>query len=498
MLTADQMCRIHDTVMEILRDPGLEIEIPEALLSELGDHEGVRVDIASRRVRLSPEPVLETIRQVSGAAEPGIDENGSRKPDQPLRAANGLKAMIGAHYGMVFDAAAGDVRATTHDDVRDFIKLRQALPDVVRTNIGLIPLDTPKEVAYVRAAALSAVYQGSRGVSGSSDLRDAAWIKRVMQAAGLWQEGARLPHHIWTTPPLRLCDEAAKALAEQARAGELAPVHSTAIMGGSGPITIAGTLAVSLAEIFGFNTISRLLCAPPNNEFRARSIGPGGNGLIDPRKGEYSLARPEVILLRRAFAQMIGGFYKCPKGSGTNVYVTTDATVPGIQAAMQKALCLCSELFHGFYSYDEEVVPTAKPIGTLQSETYICAEQVVIDHEMVQWLERYVRGIRVDDEALALDAVREVGPGGVFLGCEHTGRHFRDSMRLPELPHMGAWQAWIDSGRQSLLDKAKTKVREILASPLEPALPDDRVREVEKVVQEAERDLVGAPTGVRL
>ena len=493
-LTGKQMLAVHEAALEILRDPGLEVEFPVRVLDELAAQEGVTVDAALGRVRLASAPVLETVRQLCGAAEAGIDVHGSRKPAQPLRFPNRISAMLGAHYGTILDLDGTGPRPTTHDDVRNFIKLRQALPGVVKTNVGLVPSDVPQAVAYVRAMALSAKYQPNAAGMGSTGLRDGAWIGRIQEVLGARPKGQAYRRHVWTTPPLRLCGESAAMLLEQVTAGRLTRVHSSNILGGSGPVTVAGTLAVSLAETFGFNTLARLLCPPPENQFRPQALSVGGVGLMDPRKGTYCLARPEVLLVRRAFGQMAGEFYKVPRGMGFNVLITTDAAVPGMQAAMEKAICLCTEVSAGFHSYDEDVVPVAKPIGTLQAETYICAEQAVIDNEMVQWVRRFLAGTAVDDDSLALDAVRQVGPGGVFMQSDHAVGHCRQAVWAPELLREGPWRR----GEPALLDEARQKVREIFARPLEPVLPEDRLREIESLVRQAEQDLLGRTTGVPL
>jgi len=106
--------------------------------------------------------------------------------------------------------------------------------------------------------------------------------------------------------------------------------------------------------------------------------------------------------------------------------------------------------------------------------------------------------MRVDSEALAGDAIREVGPGGVFLDSAHTGGNYRGLLYFPAMFRHGAWDLWIQSGRRTLLDKARDRAAELLRQQLDPVLPDDRVREIETVVREAELDLLGTTTGVSL
>ena len=83
------------------------------------------------------------------------------------------------------------------------------------------------------------------------------------------------------------------------------------------------------------------------------------------------------------------------------------------------------------------------------------------------------------------------------MACEHTLKNYRTALWTPELFHEGRWQAWLDSGRKSPLDLAKERVRELfLRDGPEPVLGAETCRDVSKVVEEAEKALLGKTTGV--
>ena len=153
------------------------------------------------------------------------------------------------------------------------------------------------------------------------------------------------------------------------------------------------------------------------------------------------------------------------------------------------------DLCQGTYSDNPEEIYPVGILGSLSGNLSICPEEAVIDHEMFQYLQRFVRGIQVNDVTLALDEIRQVGPGGNFMATEHTAHNLRKEMWFPQLSHRGAWDGWVDSGRRSPLDLARDRVKTYLKDELEPVLDDDRIKMVNQVVEEAEVALLGKTTG---
>ncbi len=496
LLDNEEMFKIHQTMLAILEDPGLEFELPDYALKKLADH-GARVDLTRKRVSLGPELVLETIRQVAGAATPQVTVEGTDKPPQPLRLPSRLQATIGSTHGFVFDVDKWAIRPATHEDALNFMKIRKSLPDVYPYGVGMLPQDVPMPVQYIHRAAISVKYdeQPETGYANGPD--DAPWVTRVLQAAGVLDDDAppAMSVHNEPTGPLRISGRVAEDMLRTAEAGRLSWLAPCGFMGGNHPVTIPGALAQVYAEYLGANTVVRLLVPPPNNVFTPRAVG-CDHLIMDLRRGAFAGCAPEALRLRMCMRQMSGAFYKFPNGSGFVVAGPTDAKVPGIQAAMEHAMWVMAELMHGFYSYDAEVIATVKVLGRLHSNLCLCAEQVIIDYEMLQWMQQLLKGIEVNEETLALEGIRDVGPGGEFTSSEHTLRNYRKHMWFPELLHRGPWADWVGGGARTPLDIAKDRVQEILKQDLVPVLPDDKCREVDRVVQEAEKALLGTTTGI--
>jgi len=123
------------------------------------------------------------------------------------------------------------------------------------------------------------------------------------------------------------------------------------------------------------------------------------------------------------------------------------------------------------------------------SQIFFCPEQLVIDHEAWQTLDILVKGFEVNDETLAVDVIRSVGPGGSFLRHRHTLKHMRNYW-LPELFDRLSWEQWKNAGRKTLLDKAREKVKEILKTYQPENLDRDILKELEAIVKEADKGLL--------
>jgi len=495
-LDNQEMLKIHQTMLAILEDPGMEVELPDYALKRLADG-GARVDVNRKRVYLSPDLVLETIRQVAGAATPEITVEGTAKPPQPFHLPSRLRATVGSTHGFIFDVDKWAIRDATHEDARNFMKIRRSLQHVYPYGVGMLPQDVPVPVQYIHRAALSAKYDEEPEGGYANGPDDAPWVTRVLQAAGVLGDDAppATSVHVQPTGALRISGRVAEDMLHAVEAGRLSWLAPCGFMGGNHPVTIPGALAQVYAEYFGSNTVVRLLVPAPNNVFTPRAVG-CDHLIMDLRRGAFVGSSPEALHLRMCMRQMSGAFYKFPNGSGFISGTTTDAKVPGIQAAMEHATWTMAELMCGFYSYEEEVVATVKTLGRLHANLCLCAEQVIIDHEMFQWMQQFFKGIEVNEETLALEGIREVGPGGEFTSSEHTLRNYREHMWFPALLHRGAWADWVDGGALTPLDIAKERVKDILQQELVPVLPDDKCREVDRVVQAAEKALLGTTTGV--
>ena len=187
-----------------------------------------------------------------------------------------------------------------------------------------------------------------------------------------------------------------------AEAGIPFMLYPMPILGATAPVTPAGTAVVNNAEIVAAVTAVQL--AQPG----ARIIHAGGPTALDMRTGAYFAAVPESMLLRVVQGQM-AAFYGLPAGLG---YGGTKAKETDAQAGWENALTMLTEFFAG--------ADFVFGSGLLDGSQIYAPEQLVLDDEVFGMVTRLLRGVRVDEESLAVDLIKRMGFDGHYLFERHT------------------------------------------------------------------------------
>jgi trimethylamine--corrinoid protein Co-methyltransferase len=129
-------------------------------------------------------------------------------------------------------------------------------------------------------------------------------------------------------------------------------------------------------------------------------------------------------------------------------------------------------------------------LGMIESGVTFDYAQLVMDDEIARMVKHVVRGIRVDDEALAVDDIAAVGAFGDFLSLDATMRHMREASQ-PELIDRRVREDWEARGSSDLYQRSLLKARRILETHRPEPLPDDVLRRIRQIVDDADRELAG-------
>ena len=237
-------------------------------------------------------------------------------------------------------------------------------------------------------------------------------------------------------------------------------ILSPFIVGGAmSPVTPAGTLVQVLAEVTAAIAYAQLVRPGAPVIFGAFVTS------IDMNSGAPTFGTPEasqVIYGAGQLARRLG----VPFRSGG---AFTGAKIPDAQAGYETANSLNTGLLAG-------VNFMLHAAGWLEGGLVVSPEKFVMDADQLGALHRLARRPAHDDTALALDALREVGPGGHFLGCAHTQAHFKDAFWRSSVLDYRPFETWEDAGRPDTRTLAADRVRAALASYEAPPL-DEGVRE---------------------
>jgi trimethylamine---corrinoid protein Co-methyltransferase len=128
--------------------------------------------------------------------------------------------------------------------------------------------------------------------------------------------------------------------------------------------------------------------------------------------------------------------------------------------------------------------------GMIESGVTFDSAQFVMDNEIARMIKHIVGGIRVDDEALAVDDIAKVGAFGDFLSLDATLRHMRE-LSQPEVLDRRVREDWEARGGTDMYQRALMRAREILETHVPEPLPDDVRQRVRGIVDDADRELAG-------
>lgn len=272
-------------------------------------------------------------------------------------------------------------------------------------------------------------------------------------------------------PPLTWYEDAIDCAWACAEKGLPVEVGCGAVMGGTSPATIAGTLVQSLAEMMAGIVMVQLV--RPGTGILANSFVFAQNMVT----GAPAAGGIEISLFQVAFNQLWRGKYDIPTmigGCGPSSSQLIDVQLgfeKGISASLMAVSGANVINLHGGI----HIELTYHPI------------QSIIDDEIAGMLARYIEGIEVNHDTLALDVIDEVGPiPGNFMRTRHTIDWWKKEHHLPRVSDRKSYYDWIRSGKKSIIDNAKEKMEAILASyQQDPPLTDQQNADLDRIMDEA-------------
>jgi trimethylamine--corrinoid protein Co-methyltransferase len=265
------------------------------------------------------------------------------------------------------------------------------------------------------------------------------------------------------TTPLSQSDTATEKLLYMAEEG-LPVVHSPApMMGSTAPVTLAGGLALGNAEVLSSILIHQ----------RKRPGAPFlyGSGLhhMDMKTSISVYGAPEFQLARVAVACM-GRYYGLPTWgyAGHSDSILFDEQAAADAAfSVQTALLSRTNLIHD--------------VGYLEAGLITSPEMMVFTADMIGMMRHFTGGFDMNADELALDVIHAVGPGGNYLGEDHTVRHFRE-MWQPQLFDRQRFDSWQSSGSKGLRARLREKTVEIMSSHPGSLLSEPLKEEVDRIL----------------
>ncbi len=457
MLDREQCEAIHLASLEILRRTGVRVYHDEAL-AMLSETDALISD--ENLVRVPPGLVEWALDQVPSSV--ALCKRGSSEVAAPLEGRR-VNFGSGSDCPNYLDPRTGRHRRFARADVIDTIRIVDALPELGFCMSMGIPADLDQANVYRHQFALMLEYCTKPVVFVCDDRADCeaivAMAAAVAGSAELLRLNPTLLLYSEPTTPLQHSKTATGKLLYMAEQS-LPIVHSPApMMGGTAPVTLAGGLALGNAEVLSGLVLHQL--KHPGAPFVY------GQGLhhMDMKSTISVYGAPEFQLARVLVAEM-GRFYGLPTWGYAG---HSDSCAMDEQAAIDAAFSVLVALLTG--------TNLVHDVGYLEAGLTTSPEMIVLTAEVISMMRRFVDGVKLDAESLALEVIHQVGPGGDFLTARHTLSHFRELWQ-PALMSRQRMDDWVSAGSRTLGERLRDKTMAVLDSHQPEPLPDSVKEEI--------------------
>ncbi|MFN7002693.1 MAG: trimethylamine methyltransferase family protein [Roseinatronobacter sp.] len=473
-LTDEGVEAIHRGALHILSEIGVEFLNDEALAlfrqaGCLVNGNNVRMDGDFVDAMLARAPAAFTITP--------------RNPERAVRMGDRHMAFVNvssppSSWDMIRGKRTGDFQT-----FREFLMLTQAFNCIhVAGGYPVEPVDIHPSIRHLDCIAEKLLLTDKvvHAYSlGRERVEDAMEMVRI--AAGLsdaeFDAAPRMYTNINSVSPLRHDFPMIDGALRLARRGQPVVVTPFTLAGAMAPVTLAGAVAQSIAE--SLCAIALLQYAAPGAPV---AIGTFTSN-VDMRSGAPAFGTPEYMRATQMTGQLARRYRLPLRSSGV-----CTANIPDAQAMWET----CNSLWAAVQSGSNLVYHAA---GWLEGGLIASPEKFVMDCEMLQMIQRYFEPIlnETTPEALALDAIREVGSGGHFFGTEHTRARYETAFYAPFVSDWRNYEAWERDGATDTITRAHGIYRNIVDIFTPPPLAEDRREALLDFVARRKRE-GGAPT----
>jgi trimethylamine---corrinoid protein Co-methyltransferase len=460
ILSPDDVEAIHGQAMSILEEIGIDFLHPRA--RDLMRQAGMKVE--GDRVRFDRGWVLEM-----AARTPPTFEFQARNPQRTVTI-GGDNVVNAPVYGPPFvtDLERGR-RGATIEDFNNFDKLAQSVDQIhCAGGTTVEPEDLPLssrhlDMVYSHIRWTDKPFMGS--VISTENAHDTVEMASIVCGGReSIEKNPAILSLINVNSPLRYDDRMLGALIEYSEARQPVIVTPFLMAGAMSPMGLAGTVAQQTAEALAGIALVQLI--------RPGTPSVYGSFLTntDMQSGSPAFGTPESAMGILASAQMARRYNLPFRGGGA----LTSSKAPDAQAAYESMMCMWPTVL-GRVNF---VLHAA---GWLESALLASYEKFVIDVEalrMFEWILQ--KGLPVDEEGMAMDALREVGPGGHFLGAEHTLRHYRTGFYRPWISSTENYDRWNRFGARTADKVAAERWKQLLAEYQDPGIDpgvDEQLKE---------------------
>lgn len=434
----------------LLKEVGMEFRDDPEILDIL---RAAGANVKDERVRFEPG----MCRQIIQATAPRRFKQHARNPANTIMI-GGDNTVLMPSWGppFVHDLDEGR-RYATIEDFRKLVKIHQMIPYLHHSG-GIVcePVDLPAnkrhlDMLYSHIRYSDRAFMGA--LIGSERAQDSIDMAKILFGEDFVQNNCCLYAVSNTNAPLVLDANMSGALKVYARNNQAVACTPWTLAGAMSPCTVAGTLTQVLAEALASLALVQL-------------INPGAPCLmgsfastISMQSGAPTFGTPEggkMVLASGQLARRLG----VPLHT---VGSLSASKLPDAQAEQEATWGLLMSMFAGANMINHAT-------GWLEGGLCTGYEKTIIDADLCGKMQSLFEGIDLSANALAMDAIREVGPGAHFLGCAHTQENFATAFFRPEVADSNSYEQWQAEGSLDAAQRANARWKQLVNEYEDPGL----------------------------
>jgi trimethylamine--corrinoid protein Co-methyltransferase len=458
-LTEGQLSAINKGALDVLRTTGLQFESRRAL--DILERAGCHVDYESNRARFDVEVVEQALKHC-----PSTFEMRASDPKNNITI-GGDTVYFSLFSGMrTVDLDTWDTRIPSVEENNDACRIASGL-EFVHLSTSYTPYcdfagEPPAMLLPISTWSRLKYFSKVSRVGSAVDSH--IFELQMAQAADVDVYGA-----FEASPPLTYTEAASDCAIACADMGYPVEPGCGGVMGGSHPATLSGALVAALAEVMGGIVL-------------VQAVNPG-NGIVvnsfelpqNMRSGSPRFGGISISLFQVCWNQFWRTLYAIPTmNAGVG---PSDSHQIDFQNGYEKAMGMLVSAISG-----ANVINT---VGGLTGELSYHPVQSVLDNDIAGAVVRFLEGVEVSDETLAIDLINDVGPiPGFFLDQRHTMNWWRKESFTPHAADSLPYPEWKKTGRKTAVDYATERCDQLLEA-FEPVLSPSQEADLDRILSEA-------------
>jgi len=464
LLTQDLIERIVDEAYQLLLKPGIKVQNEEArkLLADAGaqvDEETMVVRIPAQIAKAALNTVPHTFTLYDYDGNPAVEYGGDAVQFDP-----------GSSGISVLDPDTLEQKTAETADLIRLLKVAEQIPQYAAQSTAVVCHDVPKEIHDLYRLYLVLLHSKKPIVTGAFSNKTVQFMIDMLaiMSGGLdkLREKPRAVFDVCPSPPLIWSNFGSGNLMVLARMGVPAEIVSMPLAGAAAPVTLLGAVTQHAAECLAGITIHQL--AKPGSPI----VWGGAPAIFDMRKGGTPMGAVETAMIDSSYAQ-VGKYLGVP----THAYMgATDSKRLDMQAGIESGVTAMIGALSGINMIS----------GSGMLDFLLChsAEKLVIDAEGVAMAQRMLEGMKIHTETLATGFYEGVNfKGGDFLKQKITMQLFQKEQHMPtEIIDRDSIRGWKAGGSLDTFDRAKVRVKQLLASYKRPELDSAQVSQLHAFV----------------